>query len=81
MSAGERQLRADAAWYRAEHESLKRELAALTPARIDALGPAHVRRMRADVDTFRQLADEHDTYLADRYPSTPRAPADDPGLF
>lgn len=83
MSPGQ-QLAAEAAWYRSEAERLLVELEDMTPGHREAIGVAAVRRMEVDADTFRQLAEEHEAYLARVYPElAPAAEQGDaePGLF
>lgn len=67
-AAAGKQIQRDAAWYRAEHERVDRELAAMTPEHAAAIGPAAVRRLHADHETFLQLAEEHEAHLARFYP-------------
>lgn len=80
-SAG-KQIKAEAAWYRSEHERIDRQLAAMTPGHAEAIGAAAVRRMHADHETFLQLAEEHESHLATYYPDLVDQVADDaPALF
>lgn len=78
-----KQLKAEAAWYRAEHDRLGRELASMTPGEANAIGPAAVRRRHVDHETFLQLAEELEEHLRERYPHlVDAAPVDDdPALF
>lgn len=78
-----KQIKADAAWYRAEAARLRAELDAMTPARVAAYGAAAVQRMHVDHDTFIELAEEHEQHLARFYPDLveQQDEAEAPGLF
>lgn len=81
-AAAGKQIKAEAGWYRAEHERLDRELGAMTPGHAHALGPAAVRRMRASCDTFLEMAEEHERHLASFYPELVDDVAEEnPALF
>ncbi len=83
-AASGKQLLAEARWYRAEYARTTRELERMTPGHADAIGPAAVRRLHADHETFLQLAEEIEAYLRERYPElVDQAPAvdDAPSLF
>lgn len=67
-AAAGKQIQRDAAWCRGEHERVDRELANMTPEHAAAIGPAAVRRLHADHETFLQLAEEHEAHLARFYP-------------
>lgn len=56
----------EAAWWRSEHDRLGRELARMTPAHADAIGPVAVRRMQVDHETALQLARECEIRLDTR---------------
>ncbi|XBB66885.1 hypothetical protein ABFU82_22675 [Nocardioides sp. WV_118_6] len=50
------QLEAEAAWWRAEQERLGRELARMSAAHAEAIGPVAVQRMQVDHETALHLA-------------------------
>lgn len=76
-----REIAAAATWHRSEAVRLQQQLASMTPAYADQIGPAAVLRMHADADTNLQLADEHDAHLARLYPPEPVDVDEGPVLF
>jgi hypothetical protein len=76
-------LKAEAAWWRAEHNRLGRELEHMTPGHAAAIGPAAVRRMQVDHETALQLAREAEQRLAMLHPELvdDQAAVDGPTLF
>lgn len=76
-------LKADVAWWRAEHDRLGNELEHMTPGHAYAIGPAAVRRMQVQHETALQLAREAETRLALLHPDlADQQPVDDgPTLF
>jgi hypothetical protein len=82
-SAGsEADLKADAAWWRAEYDRLGRELELMTPGHADAIGPTAVRRVHVAHETALQLAQEAENRLALLHPDAGSDAVDEgPTLF
>lgn len=78
-----RRLEGDARWHRQASESCVQRLDEMTPEMRSAYGPAYLRRLQADADTHRELADELDAYLTARGagPAAEGPAAGDDALF
>lgn len=71
------QLEAEAAWWRAEHERLGRELARMSAAHAEAIGPVAVRRMQVDHETALQLARDCEVRLGALRPAASSSGSED----